>query len=170
MAHCSSISDRMYNFQNTGTSDPSFDPTFLATLKKSCPQGNPDASATVALDQQSQSTFDNQVYSDETKGRGVLAIDEAIFTSSVTNGTLNQMANNQALFFKSFTAALIKLGLVGVKDSTTGNIRSDCSVVGTSPANSPAPSPDGSVGAGPAFSPSGFDLSDADAPPPTSGG
>jgi peroxidase len=133
------------------------DPALVTTLKATCPQFNANTSTEVPLDTQSQFTFDNHYYKEMVAKRGVLGIDQEIVTSSTTNGTVAQMSANQTLFFQNFAASMIKMSLVGVKDATTGNIRSNCSSVVASPPPSPAFAP--------APAPA-FDV----APPPTAGG
>ncbi|CAM6121064.1 unnamed protein product [Calypogeia fissa] len=148
VAHCSSFVNRLYNFQSTGAPDPSIDPTFLATLQQTCPQGQNSSSSFMALDDfSSVLTFDNDWYSRMQSHDGVLTIDQELADSNLTSTLMGQMALNQSFFFESFAASMVKMGMIGVKTAANGDIRTNCSVAGTSTSAVFAPAPSPTTGA-----------------------
>lgn len=60
-------------------------------------------------------------------GHGILTIDQELGNSTLTRSAMNQMLLNQTLFFESFAVSMVKMGLIGVLDSTKGIIRTNCS-------------------------------------------
>ncbi|KAJ0577357.1 putative peroxidase [Helianthus annuus] len=58
--HCSSFNNRIHNFNSTTDIDPSFHPSFAASLRRVCPAKNNAKKAGVAMDP-SSSTFDKYI-------------------------------------------------------------------------------------------------------------
>ncbi|KAK4482711.1 hypothetical protein RD792_009878 [Penstemon davidsonii] len=128
ITHCSLIRDRIYNFQNTGKSDPNMDSALLTTLTARCPQNSSTSiDNSVNLDQNplSSMTVDNSYYRQIVKRRGVLQIDQDLALDPLSNNTVAAIANGFD-FSTRFGQAMIKLGGVQVLTGKQGEIRRSC--------------------------------------------
>ncbi|XP_019053428.1 PREDICTED: peroxidase 60-like [Nelumbo nucifera] len=92
ITHCSTISDRFYNYQNTGGPDPEMDPAPVSILRSTCPQ-NAAVDNAVAVDQMSPLVVDNSFYKQLLMRRGILPIDQALALDSSTKFTVISLAN-----------------------------------------------------------------------------
>eukprot|EP00253_Pinus_taeda_P021962 PITA_21962 len=135
VAHCSFFSDRLYNFQGSGTADPSMDATLVASLKNICP--SPTSSSTddptVFLDQNTSFAFDNSYYQQLQLNHGILQIDQELTSAGSTKGIVTNLASDGTTFSKSFAGAMIKMGNIGVLTGKKGEIRTNCRVVNPIP-------------------------------------
>eukprot|EP00252_Welwitschia_mirabilis_P006243 TRINITY_DN1706_c0_g1_i1.p1 TRINITY_DN1706_c0_g1~~TRINITY_DN1706_c0_g1_i1.p1 ORF type:complete len:343 (+),score=-6.22 TRINITY_DN1706_c0_g1_i1:137-1165(+) len=136
VAKCSFFSDRLYDFEGTGKADPTMDPTLVTTLKKVCPNPSSGNSSdpTVFLDQNSTSSFvfDNSYYGQLKLHRGILQIDQELWTNSSTKSLVGAYASDGNRFDSTFGSAMIKLGNASVLTGTKGEIRLKCRVVNPS--------------------------------------
>lgn len=57
---------------------------------------------------------------------GVLFSDQTLFVSDRTRGIVNGYAMNQAMFFFDFQRAVIKMGLLDIKEGSEGEVRHNC--------------------------------------------
>ncbi|XP_072973721.1 peroxidase 45-like [Typha angustifolia] len=128
VAHCEKFWYRLYNYSSTVKTDPSLDPGFAAFLMQQCPQQYNPISF-VFLDAVNPLNFDNGYYVALQQGRGLLGSDEVLYTDSRSKGTVDLFASNQATFYDAFVTAITKLGRIGIKNTTDGEIRLDCSKV-----------------------------------------
>ncbi|CAH8362345.1 unnamed protein product [Eruca vesicaria subsp. sativa] len=126
VTHCSFIMDRLYNFNNTKNSDPAMDPNLVKELKKDCPQ-NSGENKRINLDQNvsSSNIVDASFYKQIKSRRGILKIDDLLATDAMTKQTVTDFANGND-FLARFGQAMVKLGAFGVKDKSTGEIRTSC--------------------------------------------
>ncbi|XP_050204524.1 peroxidase 3-like [Mercurialis annua] len=130
VAHCSTISDRLYNFSGTGQTDPSLDSEYAENLKtKKCP--NPkDNTTKIEMDPGSRNTFDLSYFSLLLKRRGLFESDAALTTNSVTFSFINQILSGSVHdFFAEFAKAMEKMGRINVKTGSEGQIRKHCALV-----------------------------------------
>ncbi|XP_070667531.1 peroxidase 44-like [Malus domestica] len=82
-AHCNFFQDRLSDFQGSGSPDPSMDPALVSNLSTLCAaSSNP----TTFLDQNTSSTFDNQLYNHILLKRGVLQIDQELASDTPGSG------------------------------------------------------------------------------------
>ncbi|XP_071709620.1 peroxidase 51-like [Rutidosis leptorrhynchoides] len=125
-SHCDQFSNRIYNFSKQNPVDPTMDSGYAAQLKSQCPK-NVDPRVVVNLDVNTPNAFDNMYYKNLQQGKGLLSSDQVLFTDSRSKQTVVSWATSQTAFNNAFTAAMIKLGRVGVKTGQNGNIRRDCS-------------------------------------------
>ncbi|KAJ7517252.1 hypothetical protein O6H91_21G015700 [Diphasiastrum complanatum] len=128
-SHCDQFSSRLYTFSSQNATDPSLNPDFAAGLKTSCPQSGGDLTVVVPFDAKSPFTFDNAYYQNLVTGMGLLTSDEILFTDDRTMDTVLDFAQNSNNFFSDFAIAMVKLGRVGVKDASNGEIRKDCTLI-----------------------------------------
>ncbi|XP_065860086.1 peroxidase 66 [Euphorbia lathyris] len=125
-SHCSSFEARLHNFSSLHAVDPSMNGEFVEKLRVKCPKPNKDHNAGEFLDSTS-STFDNNYYKQLMEGKGVFGSDQALFDDYRTRKIVELFAKDQSLFFREFTASMVKLGKVGVTEH--GEVRRKCRVV-----------------------------------------
>lgn len=130
VAHCSSFSNRLYNFTGVGDQDPALDSEYAANLKaRKCLSLN-DNTTIVEMDPGSFRTFDLSYYSLLLKRRGLFQSDSALTTNSATLSFVNQLLQGPLQnFFGEFANSMEKMGRVNVKTGTTGEIRKHCAFV-----------------------------------------
>ncbi|EFJ30139.1 hypothetical protein SELMODRAFT_145932 [Selaginella moellendorffii] len=127
-AKCRFVETRVYNFNNTGRPDPSLDATYREELRRICPQGaNP--SPTVALDRNSEFSFDNAYYRNLEANRGLLSSDAVLRTDPDAANLINSLAQNPPTFRSMFAQSMINMGNIEWKTRANGEIRKKCSVV-----------------------------------------
>ncbi|PRQ60597.1 putative peroxidase [Rosa chinensis] len=127
-SHCSSFSNRLYNFNATTKQDPSLDPRYAEQLKQQCPQGNTNPNLVVAMNPFSPFTTDVSYYADILANRGLFTSDQTLITNSATANQVNQNARNPFLWNNKFAAAMVKMGRLGVLTGNDGEIRAKCRV------------------------------------------
>ncbi|KAJ3696231.1 hypothetical protein LUZ60_001608 [Juncus effusus] len=128
VAHCDKFIRRIYTFKQgsqTSTWNPPMNLWFLRQMRKTCPI-NFSSSSVGMLDNQTPFKFDNAYYQNLQQMKGLLASDQILFSDRRSRGTVNWFASNQTAFFESFVTAMTKLGRVGVKTGSDGEIRRVC--------------------------------------------
>ncbi|KAJ4789618.1 Peroxidase [Rhynchospora pubera] len=130
-AHCSSISDRLYNFtglDNLSDVDPFLDMKYITKLRSKC--SPTDTKTLIEMDPGSFKTFDNSYYKLVAKRRSAFHSDWALLTNSFTRDYVLKHANGfESEFFQDFADSMIKMGNVDVLTGSQGEIRKTCSVV-----------------------------------------
>nr|XP_043626318.1 peroxidase N1-like [Erigeron canadensis] len=125
-AACALFSYRLYNFNNTNGPDPDINPAFLPQLRALCPNGG-DGSRRVALDTDSVNSFGSSYYENLRNGRGVIESDAKLWSDRRTQRFVQGfLGGNGQRFNAEFGRAMIKMGDVGVKAGTQGEIRRVC--------------------------------------------
>ncbi|KAJ3682023.1 hypothetical protein LUZ60_014596 [Juncus effusus] len=127
LSHCSSFSNRLYNYGPSKSEDPTMDPSYIAQLMNQCPQNS--ANNVVPMDPTSPNTFDNGYYNDLLQNRGLFTSDQALLANSSTAGQVNAYANNSDLFFTDFSSVMVKMGYMEVLTGNLGEIRTNCRVI-----------------------------------------
>ncbi|KAF8406223.1 hypothetical protein HHK36_008308 [Tetracentron sinense] len=126
-SHCNKFSNRVYNFSSQNPVDPTLDKDYATQLQSMCPR-NVDPQIAINMDPNSPNTFDNVYFKNLQQGKGLFTSDQVLFTDTRSKPTVDTWASNSAAFQRAFVTAITKLGRVGVKTGTQGNIRRDCSV------------------------------------------
>ncbi|EEF46695.1 peroxidase 39 [Ricinus communis] len=130
IAHCSTISDRLYNFSGTGQADPNLDSEYADNLKARKCRSPDDTTTKIEMDPGSRKTFDLSYYSLLLKRRGLFESDAALTTNSVTLSFINQILKGSLQdFFAEFANSMEKMGRINVKTGSDGEIRKHCAVV-----------------------------------------
>ncbi|KAL3844976.1 hypothetical protein ACJIZ3_002379 [Penstemon smallii] len=124
-ARCSSFKSRLSNFDSKNDLDPSLDTQFARTLAKTCSAGD---NAEQPFDS-SRNAFDNDYFNALQRKAGVLFSDQTLFASVTTRGIVNGYAMNQAMFFFDFLRAMVKMGLLDVKEGSKGEVRNSCRMI-----------------------------------------
>lgn len=127
-SHCSQFSKRIYNFRSKKRIDPSLNDAYVKQLQQVCPR-NVDPRIAIDMDPTTPRTFDNQYYKNLQQGKGLLSSDQSLFTHKSSRNLVNLFASNNTAFETSFVNAIIKLGRIGVKTGSQGEIRHDCTMV-----------------------------------------
>ncbi|KAK1325430.1 Peroxidase 5 [Acorus calamus] len=128
-SHCSSFSNRLYNFSATSATDASLDPTYAEQLKQQCPNGSTAASLVVPMDPRTSHFFDSSYYSNILKKRGLFTSDQTLISNPTTASYVTRNAFLGFVFRSKFAEAMVKMGNIGVLTGTDGEIRLNCSVV-----------------------------------------
>ncbi|KAH7436694.1 hypothetical protein KP509_05G031600 [Ceratopteris richardii] len=101
-SHCSFVTRRLFNFQNTGQPDASMSSDLVTRLSDFCP--NPPSAGSnpkLALDQETTELFDSSFYPQLTQGNGILQIDQELNGDDRTAPIVSQFTN-QDTFFTAF--------------------------------------------------------------------
>ncbi|KAG6661271.1 hypothetical protein I3843_03G157300 [Carya illinoinensis] len=130
VAHCSSISTRLYNFTGVGDQDPALDSEYAANLKaRKCPNPN-DNTTIIEMDPGSRKTFDLSYYTLLLKRRGLFQSDAALTSNATTKSYITQLLQGPLdNFYAEFAKSMEKMGRVDVKTGSVGEIRRNCAVV-----------------------------------------
>ncbi|XP_031131183.1 peroxidase 3-like [Ipomoea triloba] len=131
ISHCSSFSNRLYNFTGVfGTQDPSLDSEYATVLKaRKCKSIN-DNTTIVEMDPGSFRTFDLSYYKLVLKRRGLFESDAALLTNPTTKSFIDKLAQGSLQdFYAEFATSVEKLGRIQVKTGSDGEIRKQCAVV-----------------------------------------
>ncbi|KAJ6691036.1 PEROXIDASE [Salix koriyanagi] len=131
VAHCTSFSNRLYNFTGVlGSQDPALDSEYAAVLKaRKCRSLN-DNTTLVEMDPGSSMKFDLSYYSLLLKRRGLFQSDSALTTNSTALSLVNQLLQGSLKnFFAEFARSMEKMGRIKVKTGKVGEIRKQCAVV-----------------------------------------
>ncbi|KAJ6289359.1 hypothetical protein OIU76_025219 [Salix suchowensis] len=128
IGHCTTISDRLYNFTGKGDTDPALDRRYAAQLKKKCKPGN---SNTVAeMDPGSFKSFDEDYYTVVAKRRGLFQSDAALLDDAETRDYVKLQSRTQgSTFAQDFAESMVKMGNIGVLTGKQGEIRKRCAFV-----------------------------------------
>ncbi|CAJ1979036.1 unnamed protein product [Sphenostylis stenocarpa] len=129
VAHCSTISTRLYNFTGKGDTDPSLDSEYATNLKTLKCKNINDVTTLVELDPGSHDTFDLDYYKQVVKRRGLFQSDAALLTSSTTRSIITTQLQSTEGFFAQFAKSMEKMGRIKVKVGTEGEIRKQCARV-----------------------------------------
>ncbi|CAN6220259.1 unnamed protein product [Urochloa humidicola] len=130
VTHCDKFVRRLYPFKGSsrGGAGPPMNLSFLRQMRQTCPL-NYSPSAFAMLDAVTPRKFDNGYYQTLQQMKGLLASDQVLFADRRSRATVNYFAANQTAFFDAFVAAMAKLGRIGVKTGSDGEIRRVCTKV-----------------------------------------
>ncbi|KAK3431865.1 peroxidase 27-like [Eucalyptus grandis] len=127
-SHCSSFSDRLYNFTGKGDTDPKLDSNYIARLKLKCKPN--DQTTLVEMDPGSVRTFDIKYFDLIPKRRGLFTSDAALLDDSETKAYIDlQIKTGGSTFFKDFGVSMVNMGRIGVLTGTAGEVRKVCAKV-----------------------------------------
>ncbi|XP_024530851.1 peroxidase 62 [Selaginella moellendorffii] len=127
---CRFFENRLYNFTG-GLPDPRLNAEYAAALRRICTPQGADPSPTVALDRNSEFSFDNAYFRNLVANNGVLNSDHVLVESSETSGLVRFLAQDPNLFKVLFAESMINMGNAAWKTRANGEIRRKCSAVNT---------------------------------------
>ncbi|KAF8030821.1 hypothetical protein BT93_D0114 [Corymbia citriodora subsp. variegata] len=131
---CIFMDTRLYKFNSTGGSDPAINPRFLPVLKSKCPRGG-DVGVRLALDAATEFVFDDLILHNIKNGFAVISSDARLYDNRHTKQIVELYTQNGTSYkhgkppsFKAgFAASMVKMGQIGVKTGSEGEIRRVCS-------------------------------------------
>ncbi|KAK3006858.1 hypothetical protein RJ639_016840 [Escallonia herrerae] len=130
VSHCSSFSNRLYNFTGVGDQDRALDSEYATNLKARKCKSLSDNTTIVEMDPGSVRTFDLSYYTLLLKRRPLFQSDAALTTTSTTKTYITQLVPGTLKnFYAEFAISMEKMGRVGVKTGSSGEIRKHCAVV-----------------------------------------
>lgn len=113
-----------------GDRDPTLDSEYADNLRSRKCRIQNDTTTIVEMDPGSRKTFDLSYYALLLKRRGLFESDSALTRNSNTLTFINQLLQGSiANFYTEFGLSMEKMGQIGVKTGTTGEIRRNCAVV-----------------------------------------
>lgn len=124
-SHCGKFANRIYSFAPGNPVDPSLNRTYATQLQQMCPK-NVDPRVAINMDPITPRRFDNIYFRNLQQGMGLFTSDQVLFTDGRSRPTVDDWARNSNAFNAAFIQAMTKLGRVGVKTGSNGNIRRDC--------------------------------------------
>jgi peroxidase len=133
-SHCSSFSDRLYNFSGTMMPDPSLDKFYLPRLKSKCRDPS-DRTTLVEIDPGSFRTFDASYYRLIAKRRSLFTSDQTLMDDPFTRAYVQRQAAvadagaYPAEFFSDFEKSMVKMGNMQVLTGSQGEVRRHCAFV-----------------------------------------
>ncbi|XP_034674246.1 peroxidase 43-like [Vitis riparia] len=127
---CFFIETRLYNFTRGGGSDPAIDPDFLPKLKAKCPFRG-DINVRLPLDPVTEETFDVQILRNIRDGLAVIESDARLYDDRATKRVVDSYIGQRgsSAFGQDFAEAMVKMGNIGVKTGSQGEIRRICTAV-----------------------------------------
>ncbi|CAN6178174.1 unnamed protein product [Urochloa humidicola] len=141
-ARCAMFSNRLSNFSEAGSTDPTLDAGMAASLRSLCDGG--DGNQTASLDGSTlddyflgdycgDNCFDNGYYQNLLAHKGLLSSDQGLFSSAegVASGTKDLVlaySDDMDKFINDFSWSLFKMGNIALTGSD-GEIRKNCRVV-----------------------------------------
>ncbi|KAD5317985.1 hypothetical protein R6Q59_033297 [Mikania micrantha] len=127
---CFFMEERLYNFASSGGPDPSINPRFLPELSSACPK-NGDINARLPIDHGSGDTFDIQILENIRSGFAVLQSDAKLMDDQTTRGIVDSYFGilsplTGPSFEADFVRSMVRMGRIGTKTGSSGNIRHVC--------------------------------------------
>jgi len=130
VSHCSSFSNRLFNFTGVGDQDPSLDSEYADNLKSWRCLSIADNTTKVEMDPGSRNTFDLSYYRLVLKRRGLFESDAALTMNPAALAQVKRFAGgSEQEFFAEFSNSMEKMGRIGVKTGSDGEIRRTCAFV-----------------------------------------
>ncbi|XP_062028526.1 peroxidase 3-like [Rosa rugosa] len=130
VSHCTSFTNRLYNFTGKGDQDPDLNSQYAANLKAKKCKSLSDNTTIVEMDPGSHRTFDLSYYTLLLKRRGLFQSDSALTKSSTTYNYIKQLLQGSSQnFHAEFAKSMEKMGRVKIKTGSSGQIRKHCAVV-----------------------------------------
>ncbi|KAL7128828.1 hypothetical protein ABFS83_13G020100 [Erythranthe nasuta] len=131
VSHCSSFSNRLYNFTGKGDSDPALESNYTAFLMRRCKLM--DAGSLVEMDPRSYKVFDTSYYRAVANKKGLFTSDSSLLADGETRAYVTRHAatpdRGLKSFFGDFAKSMVKLSEIGVLTGNQGEIRKTCSFV-----------------------------------------
>ncbi|KAL5096394.1 hypothetical protein RYX36_000721 [Vicia faba] len=129
---CFFMTKRLYNFfPSGGGSDPAINPNFLPELKAKCPPKGHENDR-LAMDIMTERKFDKNILRNIREGFAVLESDARLNDDARTKAVMESYLGPLTpilgpSFENDFVESIVKMGQIGVKTDSDGNIRRVCS-------------------------------------------
>nr|GEW93371.1 peroxidase 43-like [Tanacetum cinerariifolium] len=127
---CFFMNTRLYDFASSGGPDPSINPSFLPELTSACPKGG-NANDRLPMDHGSGEIFDKQILQNIRSGFAVLQSDAKLMDDPTTKEIVDSYFSlfsplTGPSFEGDFVNSMVRMGRIGVKTGSSGNIRRVC--------------------------------------------
>ncbi|KAF6174055.1 hypothetical protein GIB67_020237 [Kingdonia uniflora] len=120
-ARCTTFRARIYNDTNINT-------TYATTLQSNCPiTGGDDNLA--PLDTETPTVFDNDYYNNLVSNEGLLHSDQELYNNGSTDAQVTSYIASPSTFLSDFGVAIVKMGNISPLTGTSGEIRTNCSLI-----------------------------------------
>ncbi|CAN1165861.1 Peroxidase 27 [Linum perenne] len=125
ISHCSSFTNRIYNFTGKGDVDPTLDSEYIPRLRAECKTAS-DETTVVEMDPGSFKTFDDGYFKLVAKRRALFQSDAAMMDNAETKAYVEKSLTVGSTFLKDFGESMVKMGRIGVLTGDAGEIRKVC--------------------------------------------
>ncbi|CAL1372599.1 unnamed protein product [Linum trigynum] len=125
ISHCSSFTNRIYNFTGKGDVDPTLDSEYIPRLRSKC-RSPADQTTVVEMDPGSFKTFDDGYFKLVAKRRALFQSDAAMLDNAETKAYVEKSVTAGSTFLKDFGESMVKMGRIGVLTGRAGEIRKVC--------------------------------------------
>ncbi|KQK07348.1 hypothetical protein BRADI_2g34717v3 [Brachypodium distachyon] len=131
VSHCSSFTDRLYNFNSSDKIDPALSKAYAFLLKGICPPNSNQTfpTMTTLMDLMTPVRFDNKYYLGLVNNLGLFESDAALLTNTTMRALVDSFVSSEAAFKTAFARSMIKLGQIEVLSRSQGEIRRNCRVI-----------------------------------------
>ncbi|KAM3407520.1 hypothetical protein ACQJBY_001111 [Aegilops geniculata] len=132
VSHCSSFTERIYNFPNTTDGiDPKLSKAYAFLLKGICPPNTNQTfpTTTTLMDLITPARFDNKYYVGLANNLGLFQSDAALLTNATMKSLVDSFVRSEAAFRTRFARSMLKMGQIEVLSGTQGEIRRNCRVI-----------------------------------------
>lgn len=126
-SHCTSFTDRLYNFSKEHKQDPSLNPHMAEFLKLKCPITKRQ-DVVVELNK-SPNLFENSYYGDVLAHRVLFTSDQSLLTGPASIPQVYLYAFSDWNWKFDFVMAMVKMSQIEVLTGTDGEIRHNCRLV-----------------------------------------
>ncbi|CAI0468143.1 unnamed protein product [Linum tenue] len=125
ISHCSSFTNRIYNFTGRGDVDPTLDSEYIPKLRGKC-RSPADQTTVVEMDPGSFKTFDDGYFKLVAKRRALFQSDAAMLDDVETKAYVEKSLTAGSTFLKDFGESMVRMGRIGVLTGQAGEIRKVC--------------------------------------------
>ncbi|XP_054817792.1 peroxidase 5-like [Prosopis cineraria] len=128
-AHCSVFSDRLYNYEQSGKSDPALTQEVIKELKQKCKiPGTPEARENPRVNFDETPTIVDNIFFRNLveRKKALLASDQLLIVDNRTALIVEKMARDPNLFPRKFVVAMMRLASLGVLTMNEGEVRTTC--------------------------------------------
>ncbi|PKA48903.1 Peroxidase 5 [Apostasia shenzhenica] len=138
VSHCSSFTNRLYNFSSTSQTDPTLSPAYARLLQSVCPaNSSASANTTVFMDLITPTKLDNAYYVGLQLSLGLFTSDQALLTEANLSAAVRANARHPGGWENRFKKAMVKMGNIQVLTGKQGEIRKNCRVINSGSLESP---------------------------------
>ncbi|TVU21099.1 hypothetical protein EJB05_30714, partial [Eragrostis curvula] len=130
-SHCSSFTNRLYQFSNASDVDPTISAAYASLLKSICPSNSNQTfpTTTTAMDLMTPAKLDNLYYVGLANNLGLFTSDQALLTNATLKASVDAFVKSENKWKSKFAKSMVKMGNIEVLTGTQGEIRLNCRVI-----------------------------------------
>ncbi|XP_068642119.1 peroxidase 5-like [Aristolochia californica] len=126
VSHCSSVTGRQFNFNNTGHPDPTLDFSLAKALREECPAIPGDDDPIIFMDRFTPTILDNKYYEGLLQNKGLFTSDQTLLTNEFTRRQVIANAVQPSSWEEKFVNAMTQMGEIDVLTDNKGEVRKHC--------------------------------------------